>query len=131
MEDNYFTILWWFLPYIDMTQPWVHMCLSILNPLPPSLPTPSLCYPRAPTLSAFLLRPKTKKYRRKRDYMWIFKKLSIQVGSIIYPSSYTALHCPKIRVVYGYPWLACVLFYQVSSLLLYLLPINVQSLLGH
>ena len=26
MELNYFTILWWFLPYIDMNQPWVYMC---------------------------------------------------------------------------------------------------------
>ena len=23
---NYFTILQWFLPYIDMNQPWVYMC---------------------------------------------------------------------------------------------------------
>ena len=33
----------WFLPYIDMNQPWVHMCL----------PIPLGC-PRAPTLSALL-----------------------------------------------------------------------------
>ena len=26
MEADYFTILWWFLPYIDMNQPWVYMC---------------------------------------------------------------------------------------------------------
>ena len=25
MEDNYFTILWWFLPYINMNQPWVYV----------------------------------------------------------------------------------------------------------
>ena len=43
------TILLWFLPYIGMNQPWVHMCLPILN-LPP---TPSLC-PRAPALSTLL-----------------------------------------------------------------------------
>ena len=42
MEANYFTVLWWFLPYIDMNHPWVHMCLPILNPLPPlSPPHPS------------------------------------------------------------------------------------------
>ena len=39
MEANYFTILWWFLPYIDMNQPQLYMCLAILNPLlfPPLL----------------------------------------------------------------------------------------------
>ena len=26
IEANYFTILWWFLPYIDMNQPRVYMC---------------------------------------------------------------------------------------------------------
>ena len=26
LEDAYFTILWWFLPYIDMNQPQVYMC---------------------------------------------------------------------------------------------------------
>ena len=26
MEANYFTIMSWFLPYIDMNQPWVYMC---------------------------------------------------------------------------------------------------------
>ena len=24
MEDNYFTVFWWFLPYISMNQPRVH-----------------------------------------------------------------------------------------------------------
>ena len=42
MEANYFTILWWFLPDIQMNHPWVHMCLPILKPLPsPSPPHPS------------------------------------------------------------------------------------------
>ena len=40
--DNYFIILWWFLLYIDMNQPWVYMCSPILKPPPTSLPTPSL-----------------------------------------------------------------------------------------
>ena len=39
MEANYFTILWWFLPYTDMNQLWVYMCHHVLNPLP--LPSPS------------------------------------------------------------------------------------------
>ena len=39
--DNWrlITILWWFLPYIDMNQPWVYMCLPVLNPFAP--PSPS------------------------------------------------------------------------------------------
>ena len=36
------TILQWFLPYIDMSQPWVYMCLPVLNPPPTSFPIPSL-----------------------------------------------------------------------------------------
>ena len=37
----YFTILWWFLPYIDMHQPQVYMS-PILTLPPTSLPIPSL-----------------------------------------------------------------------------------------
>ena len=39
MEANYFTILCWFLPYIDMNQPWVYMCAPSRTPIPP--PSPS------------------------------------------------------------------------------------------
>ena len=39
LEDNYFTILQWFLPYIDMNQPWIYMCSPSRSPLPP--PSPS------------------------------------------------------------------------------------------
>ena len=37
MEANYFTVLWWLLPYINMNQPWVFMCLPVLylTPQPP------------------------------------------------------------------------------------------------
>ena len=38
MEANHFTILWCFLPYIDMNQPHTNMCLPILNPPPTSSP---------------------------------------------------------------------------------------------
>ena len=41
-ELNYFSILWCLLPYIDMNQPQVYMCPPIPNPLPTSLPIPSL-----------------------------------------------------------------------------------------
>ena len=34
-----FTILWWFLPYISMNQPWVYMCPLYPEPPPTSLPT--------------------------------------------------------------------------------------------
>ena len=33
-----FTILWWFLAYIDMNQPWVYMCPPLWTPLPPPSP---------------------------------------------------------------------------------------------
>ena len=47
METNYFTILWWFLPYIHMNQPWVYMCspswLSLPLPYPSHLSESSQC----------------------------------------------------------------------------------------
>ena len=33
LEADYFIILWWFLPFIHMNQPWVYMCP---HPEPPS-----------------------------------------------------------------------------------------------
>ena len=41
LENDFFTILWWFLPYIDMNQLLVHMGLIILNYPSTSLSTPS------------------------------------------------------------------------------------------
>ena len=40
MEANYFTILWWFLPYTDMNQPWC-TCVPHPEPLSPSHPSES------------------------------------------------------------------------------------------
>ena len=39
LEANYFTVLQWFLPYIDLNQPWIYMCSPSRSPLPP--PSPS------------------------------------------------------------------------------------------
>ena len=39
MEAYYFTILWWFLPYIDMNQPQVYMCPPSQTPLLPPFPS--------------------------------------------------------------------------------------------
>ena len=39
LEANYFTILSWFLPYIDMNQPQVYMWSPSWTPLPPSSPS--------------------------------------------------------------------------------------------
>ena len=52
IEANYFTILWWFLPYIDMNQPWVYMNppSRTLFHIPPH-PIPLSC-PSALALSA-------------------------------------------------------------------------------
>ena len=55
LEANYFTILWCFLPYMNMNQPWVYMCIP--HPESPSHPPPHLILlgcPRALTLSALL-----------------------------------------------------------------------------
>ena len=41
MEANYFTILWWFLPYIDMNRPRIYMC-------PPPHPEPHSHLPSHP-----------------------------------------------------------------------------------
>ena len=54
LDDNFFTIWWWFLPYIDMNHPWVHMCPPSLNPVPASLLSIPLGCPRALALSALL-----------------------------------------------------------------------------
>ena len=43
LEANYFTILQWFLSYIDMNQPWIYMYSPSQSPLPP-LSTRSLTY---------------------------------------------------------------------------------------
>ena len=53
MEANYFIIFWWwFLPYIDMNQPWVYMCPPSQTALPlPPHPILLGC-PRALALSA-------------------------------------------------------------------------------
>ena len=41
LGTNYFTILWWFFPYIDINQSWVYMS-PIMNPSLFSFPIPSL-----------------------------------------------------------------------------------------
>ena len=46
LEDNCFTILCWFLPYININQPQAYVC-----PLPLEPPTPLSCH-RAPDLSS-------------------------------------------------------------------------------
>ena len=53
MEDNYFTILWWFLSYISVNQPQVYMCPPHPEPLSHHPPhSISLGCPRAPALGA-------------------------------------------------------------------------------
>ena len=42
LEDNYFTILWWFLPFISMNEPYVYLCPFPLKPPSQLLPIPPL-----------------------------------------------------------------------------------------
>ena len=54
LEANYFIILWWFLSYIDMNQPWVYMCSPSWTPsiLPPHpIPQGHTSAPALSTLS--------------------------------------------------------------------------------
>ena len=55
LEGNYFTISWWFSPYISMNQPQMHTCPPHPEPLShlPPHPIPLGC-PRAPALGALL-----------------------------------------------------------------------------
>ena len=50
-----FTILWWFLPYVNMSQPWVYMCPDHPEPAShlPLHPIPLSC-PRELALGALL-----------------------------------------------------------------------------
>ena len=47
MKDNYFAILCWFLPYINMNQPEVYLC-----PLPLELPSHPSRLSQSPSLSS-------------------------------------------------------------------------------
>ena len=76
---HYFIILWWFLPDIDRSQPWVHMCPP--HPESPSCfpphPIPLGC-PRAPALSALL------------------HELNLPCSSLLHMVIYTSQHCSLI-----------------------------------
>ena len=56
LEDNCFTILWWFLPYINMNQPEVYMSPPPHPESPSCLPPHAvpLCCPRAAALGTLL-----------------------------------------------------------------------------
>ena len=41
LEANYFTILQWFLSYVDMNQPWIYRYSPSRSPLPPPSPPDS------------------------------------------------------------------------------------------
>ena len=54
LEDNYFTILWWCIPYIYMNQPWVHAHPPSWTPHSTFLPPHLLGSPRAPSLNSLI-----------------------------------------------------------------------------
>ena len=53
MEVSYFTILWWFLPYIHMNQPWVYMCSP--SDSPSHFPPHPICQGHLSALSLSIL----------------------------------------------------------------------------
>ena len=56
-DANYFTILQWFLPYIDMDQPWIYMCSPSWISLSPSSPSHPSGHPGVPALHTCLMHP--------------------------------------------------------------------------
>ena len=57
LEANYFTILQWFLPYIDMNQPWIYMGSPSRSPSHLPLHPIPLGLPSAPALSTCRMHP--------------------------------------------------------------------------
>ena len=104
MEANYFTILKWFLPYIDMNQPWVYMCSPSWTPLP-LYPIPQ-GHPNAPALS-------TLSHASNLDWWSIshMKMYMIQCYSLI--SSYPRLVPQSPKVCSLHLCLSCCLTYRV------------------
>ena len=126
MEDNYFIILWWFLPYIDMNQPRVYMCppswtRSHLPPHPISLGCP-----RALALSALLHASNLHWWsilHMVTIYMFQCYSLNsshpcLLPGSPKVCSSHLCLFCYLIYRIIVTVWRSCHIFFQTLPVLI-------------
>ena len=79
LEDNYFTVLWWFSPYIDMNQPRVHLCPPHHESPShlPAHPIPQGC-PRALALSALLHAPNLHRSSILHMLIYVFQCYSLK-----------------------------------------------------
>ena len=103
MEANYFTVLWCFLPYIHMNQPWVY----IRSPSWSSLPPPSPCQPSGPSLCTSLQHPVS---CIELGLLIVFTCENIHV-SVLFSQSITPLPSPTESKVLLFTsvsrWLSC------------------------
>ena len=111
LEANYFAILWWFWPYINMNQPRVYMCPhqpESRSHFPP-YPIPLGC-PRAPAWSALLRASNLHWSSVLHMVIYVFQRYSLK-------SSHPCLlpHSPEVCSLYL--CLFCCLAYIGSSLL--------------
>ena len=83
---QHFTILWWFLPYINMNQPWIYMCSPSWNPLPP--PSPS-----HPSGSSQCTSPEHLSHASHLDWQSISHLITYMFQYYSFRSSHT--HLPK------------------------------------
>ena len=111
MEANYFTILWWFLPYIHMNQPWVYMC----SPSRPSLPPPS---PSHPSGSSQCTSPKHSVSCIKPGLVIYFTYDNIHVSILLSQIIPPHLLPQRPKVCSLYLCLFCCLAYSVITIFL-------------
>ena len=95
------TVLWWFLPHLDMNQPWIYMCLPIPNPSP----IPQGC-PSAPALSVLF-------HASNLDWSSISHMVIYMFQCYCLKSSYPHLLPQSPKVCSLYRCLFCCLAYRV------------------
>ena len=106
MAVNYFTILWWFLPYIHMNQPWVYMCSPSWTPshlTPPPIPQG---HPSAPALS-------TLSHASNLNWWSISHMIKYMFQCYSFKSSHPRLLPQSLKVCSLHLCLFCCLTYRV------------------
>ena len=112
LGDNYFTILWWFGPYIDMNQPQVYMCSPSPKPPATSLhPIPLGC-PRALTLGAQLHAFNWRTIALQSCVGFAIQQRESAMCLHVSPPSWTSFHPPSYPTPLGrhgaWGWAPCV-----------------------